>query len=108
MAMPDFFQQPAEDKLEIVILDREPPSSLKDWALFDCPELARRILKTNSSLHCINKHSIPKQVTCCFCVLILFVGQKIWTFVVYCIALRFSLRSPCAFSFSGNSKQHPF
>lgn len=77
--MAAFSQQPADDKLDIVVLDGEPPSSLKDWALFDCPELARRIFRTNSNLHCINKHSIPKQVACCFCVLNSVVGQIIWT-----------------------------
>lgn len=60
--MYDFFEQPADDKPDIVVLDREPPSSPKEWALFVCPELARHIFKTNTNPHCINKGTILNQV----------------------------------------------
>ncbi|XP_075891746.1 cilia- and flagella-associated protein 46 isoform X3 [Nelusetta ayraudi] len=55
-------KDPADDKPDIVVLDREPPSSPKDWALFVCPELARHIFKTNTSPHCINKGTILNQM----------------------------------------------
>lgn len=55
-------EQPADDKPDVVVLDREAPSSPTDWALFTCPELARHIFRTNTHPHCINKGSIDKQV----------------------------------------------
>lgn len=81
--------QPADEKPDIVVLDREPPSSPKDWAVFVCPELARHIFKTNTNPHCINKGSIINQVRPRIaCVINSVVGRKMDTSyicdVLYC------------------------
>lgn len=55
-------QPPPEERPKHVVLDPSLPSTPKDWARFVCPDQARQIFRTNSNPHCINTHSITKQV----------------------------------------------
>ncbi|XP_035810814.2 cilia- and flagella-associated protein 46 isoform X2 [Amphiprion ocellaris] len=57
---------PAEERPKPIVLDLTLPSSLRDWARFVCPDQARQIFRTNSSLHSINTHSITNQAQSLF------------------------------------------
>ncbi|KAM3842817.1 cilia- and flagella-associated protein 46 [Diretmus argenteus] len=42
------------------------PTTPVDWARYVCPNGARKTFRSNSSPHCINSHSIPKQTQSLF------------------------------------------
>ncbi|XP_072306320.1 cilia- and flagella-associated protein 46-like [Eucyclogobius newberryi] len=50
-----------EDKLKSMVSDLSLPLSLRDWVCFHCPDQAREVFRNNSSLSCLNEHSISKQ-----------------------------------------------
>lgn len=53
---------PAEERPKPVVLDQALPTTPEDWARYVCPDQARQVFRTNSNPHCINIHSITKQV----------------------------------------------
>ncbi|XP_068184453.1 cilia- and flagella-associated protein 46 isoform X2 [Antennarius striatus] len=57
---------PAEERPKPTVLHQTPPSTLRDWAQYVCPEMNRHIFRTTSSPHCINTHTLPTQTQSLF------------------------------------------